>query len=553
MQDAIRDAERLRRLQVLTDAALAHLQLDDLLASLLARTRDVLGVDTCAALLLDEERGELVAQAAVGLEEEVERGLRIPVGQGFAGTVAARGEAIVLDDVDHTDVLNPLLREKGIKSLLGVPLIVGGTTIGVLHVGTMRPRVFGTDDVELLQLAADRAAIAIEHSRMFERERAARRRIEHVQAITAEALAHLEVDDLLGVVLPLIRDMLGADTCAVLLLEEDGGELVARAAVGLEEEVEQRVRIPVGRGFAGRVAATQRPVVIGDLDQAEVLNPILREKGIKSMLGVPLVVRGESLGVLHVATLTPRRFSQDDVGLLQLVAERVAIAIERARLHEETVQLDQLKLNFVAVASHELRTPATAVYGALATIFGRTDLTDEVRDELLRTAYEQSQRLAILLEQLLDLSRLDARVIRTDARPVVLRSVLRAIIDAALPEGTRVRLDVPADLASLVDPLVLDRIVSNLLINAVRHGSPPVVVAAEQRDRHLRVTVEDGGAGVPESLRPHLFERFARGTGAGGSGLGLAIAKAYARAHGGDLVYQPGESGARFELTVPQL
>ena len=114
------------KLQALTDAALAHLELEALLATLLVRVREILEVDTCAVLLLDEEANELVARAAVGIEEEVEQGVRIPVGRGFAGRVAADRRPVVLDDVDHADVLNPILREKGIKSMLGVPLLVGG-------------------------------------------------------------------------------------------------------------------------------------------------------------------------------------------------------------------------------------------------------------------------------------------------------------------------------------------------------------------------------------------------------------------------------------------
>ena len=266
----IQDAERLRRLQALTDAALSHLELDQLLDALLGRAREMLGADTCAVLLLDEERQELVARAAVGIEEEVEQGVRIPLGRGFAGRVAAESRPVVLDHVDHSNVLNPILREKGIKSLLGVPLHVHGDVIGVLHVGTLVPRRFTDDDVELLQLAGDRAAIAIDHARAYEAERSARKRLEQVQAVTDAALAHLGFDELLGVLLPRIREILNADTCAVLLLDEDRKELVARAAAGLEEEVEQGVRIPLGRGFAGRVAAESRPVILDDVDHADV-------------------------------------------------------------------------------------------------------------------------------------------------------------------------------------------------------------------------------------------------------------------------------------------
>ena len=546
-------AERLRQLQALTDAALAHLELEQLLDALLVRTRDLLGADTCAVLLLDEERNELVARAAVGIEEEVEQGVRIPVGGGFAGRVAAGRQPVVLDDVDHAEVLNPILREKGIKSLLGVPLLVGGEVIGVLHVGVLRHRKFTDDDVELLQLAAERAALAIEHARAFDAERRARERLEHVQAVTDAALAHLEVDDLLAVLLPRIRPILRADTCAVLLLDEEGNELVARAAVGIGEEVEQGVRIPVGGGFAGRVAAGRQPVVLDDVDHAEVLNPILREKGIKSLLGVPLLVGGEVIGVLHVGVLRHRKFTRDDVELLELVGQRVAIAVERARLHEETVLLEQFKTNFVAVASHELRTPAAAVYGALTTLVGRADtLSDELRAELLHTGMDQAERLKRLVEELLDLSRLDANAIRVKPKPVVVRSLLGEIARAAVPDPDAVALDVPDELAASADRVVVERVVSNLLTNAARYGAAPIVVTAEQRDRHLRIAVSDAGEGVPEEIRSRLFDRFVRGDDARGSGLGLAIARAYARAHGGDQILDPTGSGTRVELILPQ-
>ena len=553
MADHREEVERLHGLQALTDAALAHLELEQLLSSLLLRTRELLDADTCAVLLLDEEANELVARAAVGIEEEVEQGVRIPVGRGFAGRVAAGRAPVILDDVDHADVLNPILREKGIKSLLGVPLLVRDEVIGVLHVGVLKHREFGDDDVELLQLAAERAALAIDHARAFEAERRARQRVEHVQAVMDVALAHLELDELLNVLLPRIRSILDADTCAVLLLDEEANELVARAAVGIEEEVEQGVRIPVGRGFAGRVAAGRAPVILDDVDHADVLNPILREKGIKSLLGVPLLVRDEVIGVLHVGSLSGRSFRRDDVELLELVAARVALAIERARLHEEVRLLDALKANFVAIASHELRTPATAVYGVLTTLERRGDeLTPEVRDQLLRTGVEQGERLRRLLEELLDLSRLDSGAIKVDPKPLVVRTVLEQIARLALAPGTPVSFDVPVDLAAVADRLVLDRVVSNLLSNAARYGEPPFRVSAEQQDRHLRITVSDEGEGVPEELRSRLFERFAPGAEAGSSGLGLAIARSYARAHGGDIVYDPLERGARFQLILPQ-
>jgi phosphoserine phosphatase RsbU/P len=153
--------ERLRDLQSITDAALSRLDDHDFLPVLLDRARGILRADTAALLLLDSPAGQLVATAAAGLEEEVRQGVRIPVGRGFAGRVAASGRPVILDHVDHTTVLNPILLEKGIRSLLGVPLMAKGKVIGVLHVGSLTPRRFTSDDASLLQLAADRAALAV--------------------------------------------------------------------------------------------------------------------------------------------------------------------------------------------------------------------------------------------------------------------------------------------------------------------------------------------------------------------------------------------------------
>ena len=154
--------DRLRDIQSITDAALSRLDDEDLLDELLARTKDILQADTAAVLLLDYSSGQLIATAAAGLEEEVRQGVRIPVGRGFAGRIAAEHRPVILDRVDHTTVVNPILLAKGIRALMGVPLVAAGKVIGVLHVGSLTPREFTSDDVDLLQLAADRAAAAVQ-------------------------------------------------------------------------------------------------------------------------------------------------------------------------------------------------------------------------------------------------------------------------------------------------------------------------------------------------------------------------------------------------------
>ena len=154
-------AGRLRGIEAVTDAALSRLDEQALLDALLERVRMVLNADTATVLLLDRAAGQLVAAAASGIEEEVRQGVRVPLGAGFAGQVAASRRPVILDRVDRTTVLNPLLVDKGLRSLLGVPLLAGGQVIGVLHVGSVTGRRFGPEDIKLLQLAADRAALAV--------------------------------------------------------------------------------------------------------------------------------------------------------------------------------------------------------------------------------------------------------------------------------------------------------------------------------------------------------------------------------------------------------
>ena len=163
---------RAAELLTITDAALGYTSLEDMLCELLERIRGALGVDTAAVLLLDEDRGVLIARAARGLEEEVRQGVQVPLARGFAGRVAAEERPIVIDDLDRADVWNPILRQKGIRSMLGVPIQSGTRTIGVLHVGTLVRRLFDDDDMSLLQLAANRAGRAIDDARMSEQRAA---------------------------------------------------------------------------------------------------------------------------------------------------------------------------------------------------------------------------------------------------------------------------------------------------------------------------------------------------------------------------------------------
>lgn len=164
--------EKLRRLQAVTDAALSQLGLEDLLAELLERTRDLLAVDTAAVLLLDRSGTELIATAAIGVDQGVRQHIRVPVGQGFAGRVASERRPIAVDRIERTDMVSPIAVANRVVSALGVPMTSGGAVIGVLSVGTRRERRFGVDDIELLQLVADRVSLATQ-ARLSSLDRAA--------------------------------------------------------------------------------------------------------------------------------------------------------------------------------------------------------------------------------------------------------------------------------------------------------------------------------------------------------------------------------------------
>jgi putative methionine-R-sulfoxide reductase with GAF domain len=208
-------SDPLRRLQAITEAALAHLSVDDLIEQLLIQVRDSLSADTVAVLLLDDRGEQLVARAAAGLEEEVRRGVRIPVGKGFAGTIAATGEPITVFDIDHSIVINPILREKGVRSLLGVPLVVEGRIVGVLHVGTLTPRRFTDEDARFLQTVADRVALGL-HAGLYERERAVARTLQ--QSFLPEQLPVVPGLELAARYLPARRGDVGGDWYDVFIL-----------------------------------------------------------------------------------------------------------------------------------------------------------------------------------------------------------------------------------------------------------------------------------------------------------------------------------------------
>jgi PAS domain S-box-containing protein len=388
-------------------------------------------------------------------------------------------------------------------------------------------------------------------------------------AVTEEALAHLGVDDLLTALLDRISDALAVDTVAVLLLDDSEKVLVARAAKGLEEEVEQGVRIPVGRGFAGKIALDARPVVLNDVDHADVLNPILREKRIKSLMGVPLVVEGRVIGVVHVGSLHPREFAEPDVHFLQIVADRVALAIEHARLYDEArrARADantaeaavRMRDEFLSVAAHELKTPMTSAKMGVQLLkrsLERVELTS-AQQRSLDTVDRQITKLGRLVVQLLDTVRLQAGSLTLQLEDVDIAALVREAVEEARALSARheIVVEAPESLHATIDPLRIEQVLLNLLDNAVKFmpDGGRIDVKVRKAMTTVVLSVRDRGLGVSAEHRPRLFDRFYQAhPDRSGMGLGLYIARQIVERHGGTIYAEsPPDGGARFVISLP--
>ena len=307
-----------------------------------------------------------------------------------------------------------------------------------------------------------------------------------------------------------------------------------------------------------RAAAAQQATLAGGVFGPALPAEAASELDVGELVVVPVGVAGEFTGFVvadrHSRTL---ELSDQELELLTAVGAVGGVLLDAARQQEQARRLSDLKSHFIALASHELRAPFAVMHGIITTLQHRADsVPDEQLARLRNGLYVQSERTLRLLEQLLDLSRLDADAIPIERSRFPIRPRVEELVETVAGERTAgFEIDVPPDLVVDADPMAFDRIVSNLVANAVRYGRAPITIAARQRDRHFRLTVEDRGEGVARDFVPRLFDRFSRGNEAtgDGSGLGLSIAKSYAQAHGGELVYESAHpNGARFELVLPR-
>ncbi len=424
-----------------------------------------------------------------------------------------------------------------------------------------------------------------ERSRLLVLEHEARQSAEQaldqlraVHRLTEAALTHVTLDSLLDALLDLVREILEIEVAVILLAEQasldDEPSLVLHAARGLAKGRRARVQMPLNKGFAGRVAATRRPIVIDNVPQSapEEMTPEL--EGLEAILGVPLIVQGQLIGVLEGGSHHARSFTEIDAGFLQIVADRVALAIDHARLVEaeqsarkETEVAEamlQARDAFLSVAAHELKTPITTLRIGTQMLLRRLEQAPEVDRRLLerslRAVDAQSVKLTRLIVQLLERVRLQSGRQELEIEPMDLAVLVRQAAAEAeqLATNHEIVVDAPQSMIVSADSLRLEQVITNLLDNAIKFspdGGRILVELTHRPDGEVQLVVQDAGIGVDPGRRRQLFQRFYqahRDEHRSGMGLGLYISREIMTMHGGTIEAQfPDSGGTRVVAVLP--
>jgi two-component system, OmpR family, sensor histidine kinase KdpD len=363
----------------------------------------------------------------------------------------------------------------------------------------------------------------------------------------------LQREETLDIILSSALQLLDAESGSVLLLEGTN-ELEVVSAKGYERGVAPGARIPVGDGAAGASALRREPLL--STDDADTAGG---DAG--AVMAVPLEHRGSLLGVLVVRARPGLEFGSYDVRVLTLFAEHAAAAVANASRYElerkhvsELVELNRMRSSFVAMVSHELRSPLASIIGAVKTL-GRHDIAPEHTSQFLDMIERQAERLSRLVEDVLELKKAEVPGL-VEARPVDVVGVAREVSQLSRAAGRPVELRASGMALANADPSALEQVLINLVDNAFLHGWGAVEMEVAREGATVRVSVLDRGAGVPADQVEHVFDPFARGrdTGGRGSGLGLYLVRTLTEALGGNVsVSQRPGGGADFTVRLPAL
>jgi signal transduction histidine kinase len=494
---------------------------------------------------------------ALGRFDSMERGVGLP------GRIWQSKQPVWIEEieVDPNFPRAPLARSVGLKSAFGFPLIVAGEVSAVIELFSTEYRPAEEATLNIAGTLGSHIGQFIERGAAEKDQRKALSQLRRLQDVTETALANLPLKQLFEKLLSKISEVVGSDMSMALLLDETTNELYVGAAFGTNIEPLREGRVRVGESLAGRVAAERRFIMVHDATTNPSLRRELRELGFRTILGIPLLARTRLIGVLEVGSLSDREFTSDEIDFIELVGHQVAIAIENSSLYEEAREASRIKDRFLSIASHELKTPLTAILGWTQMLKSVHD--DDIRTEAIGAIEHSARSLAELIEDLLDASRIREGKLVLRRQSVDLSSIVAAALKAVKPSadqrGVKLEAEWPANVAAVqADPGRIRQVVWNLLTNAIKFTSSGKTVRTRLRmdDAYAAIMVEDEGEGISPEFLPYVFHELRqeeKGARAGGLGLGLYIVKTIVNMHGGTIEAHsagPGQ-GATFIVRLP--
>ena len=546
--------------------------------------------DSASVLRLDG--GLIHLETVDNASEEGAKALRAaypsPVSERSAGGRAIlTGRAVHIPDVlEDRDYEFAGLQGAGLRSMVSVPMLRHGSAIGAIVVHTWAtPRPFSSKQIELLQTFADQAVIAIENARLFKELQARTseltRSVDQLTAlgeISQAVSSTLDVETVLQTIVSRATQLAGADGCAIYEYDDATEAFHIRATHNLDSVLVGTLRstpLRKGEGTMGRAAETREPIQVSDIAMPGVYQSHVRDTllsaGYRALLSVPLLREGEIIGSLSLNRHAPGEFPPEAVEVLKTFATQSALAIQNARLFREIeVKSRQLeaasrhKSEFLANMSHELRTPLNAIIGfsevLTARMFGELN---EKQDEYLQDIHASGTHLLSLINDILDLSKIEAGRMELELAdfhlPSAIDSALSLVRERATRRGISLHTAVEAGIGEVrADERKVRQVLLNLLSNAIKftpEGGRIEVTAAGENGA-IDVSVSDTGIGIAPEDQEAVFEEF-RQVGASaakqqGTGLGLALCRKFIELHGGKIwVTSALGSGSTFTFRLP--
>jgi signal transduction histidine kinase len=506
--------------------------------------------------------GLLEIEASEGLPAD-SAALKLRLDEGITGWVARTGKAARVDDVS-IDERYVTVRE-GIQSEMAVPLVMEGEVRGVLNVDADRPAAFSAADQKLLEELAGHAAQVIRNTWLYEQLRHQTRLLETLVRVGRSINSSLNRGDVLGEITREAAGLFPAQVASLQLLDATGEWLELRAQHGAGSDYQQRPSLNVADSFMGSVVRRRKPTQMENVQTSpQYQHPeIARREGLVSLLSVPLVFNDQCLGTLNVYTQAPHVFSNEEIRALTALAELSAIAIEKARLYERTVDVEeQLRRNeqlsalglLAAEVAHEIRNPLTVMkmlYHSLDLKFSE----DDPRAEDARVLGEKMNHLDNIVERIVNF----ARNAEPQKAPVNVHALLDDLALLTRHKLQHHRITLQRELAENLpelkaDAAQLSQAFLNLILNATEAmpAGGTLSIKTSVKEGELTIIFADTGPGMTEEQRERAFTGMLSTTKEKGAGLGLTIVAKVAEAHGGRVEVKTREGkGTTITLRLP--